>query len=271
MRVAVIGGGISGLCCAKELAKNTVEVTVFDTGRRSVGGRCSSRNLILQGKQYVLDHSTQILRPTTPDFKLELESMVQRGFAVVANGKFGTLTKVNDGFFEGKLITAKSFAGKEGMESITAYLSEGLNVRRPCWVSSFKRTGGKWALYDRSKQLGSFDAVVIAHNGKCADNLVAKAQPPIPNIHSLLKVKFGPQLGPLSNMRKMQLCSLWASTLVIPTSQVRTFRLTGATVHGSDTLSWVCDTSAKLGLRGEAHSWTLLSTPEYGAKNKVTD
>ena len=41
--VAVIGGGISGLSCAVRLAELGYSPTVFDTGRKAVGGRCSSR------------------------------------------------------------------------------------------------------------------------------------------------------------------------------------------------------------------------------------
>ena len=36
-RIAIIGGGISGLSCAQALAESSIAATVFDTGKRSVG------------------------------------------------------------------------------------------------------------------------------------------------------------------------------------------------------------------------------------------
>eukprot|EP00438_Fugacium_kawagutii_P026496 Skav202807 [mRNA] locus=scaffold326:975371:978207:+ [translate_table: standard] len=41
--VAIIGGGVAGLACAKRLRSHGVNATVFDTGKREPGGRASSR------------------------------------------------------------------------------------------------------------------------------------------------------------------------------------------------------------------------------------
>ena len=49
MRVAVVGGGITGSVAASELFKtseNNVEVVLFDQGRRGPGGRASHRSVI---------------------------------------------------------------------------------------------------------------------------------------------------------------------------------------------------------------------------------
>ena len=49
MRVAVVGGGITGSVAASELSKtseNNVEVVLFDQGRRGPGGRASHRSVI---------------------------------------------------------------------------------------------------------------------------------------------------------------------------------------------------------------------------------
>ena len=45
MRVGVIGGGVSGLAAARGLASlgGVEKVVVYDTGKRGVGGRASSR------------------------------------------------------------------------------------------------------------------------------------------------------------------------------------------------------------------------------------
>jgi hypothetical protein len=95
------------------------------------------------------------------------------------------------------------------MGSFSHALAEGLSIEQPVWVSKMERcevTQNKWKLFEYDKFLGFFDAVVIAHNGKCADRLLSTAD--VPRIHNLLRVNFGPKLPAPQQMRKMQLCSL---------------------------------------------------------------
>ena len=71
-KVAVIGGGISGLVCVRRLKELGLDPTVFDTGKRAVGGRVSSRVLpIDEGskKSVAVDHSTQFLTATDTRFE----------------------------------------------------------------------------------------------------------------------------------------------------------------------------------------------------------
>ena len=61
-RIAIIGGGLAGLACAQRLASldsNDViaSVSVFDTGNRNCGGRCSSR--VDKKTGYEFDHAAQ--------------------------------------------------------------------------------------------------------------------------------------------------------------------------------------------------------------------
>ena len=58
--VAIIGGGVSGLVCGARLSQLGVSAaTVFDTGARGPGGRCSSRSLQIQGGPHIFDHAVQ--------------------------------------------------------------------------------------------------------------------------------------------------------------------------------------------------------------------
>ena len=62
MRVGIIGGGISGLATARGLLKYGIECVVFDTGKRGVGGRCSSR--VGAGSPFgpkAVDHAAQFV------------------------------------------------------------------------------------------------------------------------------------------------------------------------------------------------------------------
>ena len=84
-------------------------------------------------------------------------------------------------------------------------------------------------------------------------------------IHSLLKVNFGPNLPNMQSMRKMQLCSLWIMTFVVqkqsqanvsavsalPTDhcvdEIFEIPYDGAFIEDNAIISWVCNTSKKLG------------------------
>ena len=62
-KVAVVGGGISGLVFAQELSSRGILATVFDTGEHACGGRMSTRDAFdpASGEAYSFDHSTQYL------------------------------------------------------------------------------------------------------------------------------------------------------------------------------------------------------------------
>ena len=66
--VAVVGGGISGLCCALRLQELGIRATVFDTGNHAAGGRCSSRAAVAQHGDggYHFDHSAQFFTVPPP-------------------------------------------------------------------------------------------------------------------------------------------------------------------------------------------------------------
>jgi hypothetical protein len=87
------------------------------------------------------------------------------------------------------------------MESLPRHLAAGLKVVQPMWVSGVERiqsggsTGaggsGSWSLFGGQKHLGNFDHLVVAHNGKCAFNLMKNAKPSPPAFLPLLKTRFG--------------------------------------------------------------------------------
>lgn len=64
-------------------------------------------------------------------------------------------------------------------------------------MSRMRLEKGKWSLWKNDELLGSYDVVVLAHNGKCATRLLAPA-----GLHLLAR-----------QMSRMKLSSIWALML----------------------------------------------------------
>ncbi|XP_064603386.1 LOW QUALITY PROTEIN: uncharacterized protein LOC135468857 [Liolophura sinensis] len=266
--VAIVGGGISGLVCAVRLGQLGIRnTTVFDTGKNAPGGRCSSRLLQSGQTHYVFDHSTQYFTVTDQRFSKIVSYLHAKGAVKIWTGPIGHLR--DNGQFEKDQTLTQAFVGTGGMCSIPQCLASMVHVRRPVWVGEvvWEEGSKKWNVGGQ----GYFDYLVIAHNGKCADRLMANAG--VPRIHKLLQVRFGSRLVPKD--LRMQLCSLWVLLAIFPTSLKLKYQ--GAHVDGG-IISWVANNTAKLSA-GTTQStggscvgqecWTVFSTRDFAATNKV--
>ena len=93
---------------------------------------------------------------------------------------------------------APRYIGVGGMGTIAEQLAGGLDIRQDIWVSpnggiftergSADDGGGGWCVQESKKVQARFDAVVIAHNGKCAERLTSKIE--ARDVHMLLRARF---------------------------------------------------------------------------------
>lgn len=258
--VAVIGGGIAGTSFAQRLAttvsstissdKRQFQVTVFDTGRLRLGGRCSSRlpgdalkdnnNGAPAGtassspylSRYLIDHAAQILTvPEThefADFAQQVRDWETQGIVKcfqpgsvcsIHSAKSGTTT--TNGFRIKSLPSEHMFYGAQGMGSLpqsmidAAVKTGSVDVQQDVWVSpanGVRYKSGKWTVQASGKVLGQFDRLVIAHNGKCADRLMSKT--PAKELHNLLKTNFAPSV-PTHGGKRMTLSSIYSLTVAL--------------------------------------------------------
>jgi predicted NAD/FAD-dependent oxidoreductase len=191
------------------------------------------------------------------------------------NAKLGTIS-AGRAFREEPWRNA--WIGSKGMGSLPAGLAAGLSVKQNTWVSRVEwiEASGMWSVSRRgagSQNLQEqFDYLVIAHNGKCADQLMCKAG--VPEVHASLRVKFGPKL---SSPRQplMQLTSLWVCMLVLRrTTFGSEVGFDAAVIEQHPVLGHITDNTSK-GLNSKLLSekyicLTLVSTPEFGAAHKVS-
>lgn len=118
-------------------------------------------------------------------------------------------------------------------------------------------TGDAWQLEARGRPRGEFDAVVIAHNGKCANRLVASAGG-VPSV--------------LRQLRRLKLSAAWVVMVAFDGDpRCDNDALHGMHVRGCASLAWAGCNNSKLDALAHAplHCWTLISTDEYGQANKV--
>ncbi|KAH6755114.1 oxidoreductase family protein [Perilla frutescens var. hirtella] len=257
--VGIIGGGMSGLVCALYLEKRGIKSTVFDTGIHGLGGRMGTRTIDPQPLTF--DHAAQFFTVSDPNFAEMVDLWSKNGLVRQWHGAIGELE--SGGRFSPLPPSPPRYIGVNGMRPLSeSILSETslVNVVRPCWVSKLEPYNGRWYLSENGKPCGHFDAIVIAHNGKCANRLLASSGLPLI----------------ARQMKRLNLSSIWAllaafeDPLPVP-SIASEISLEGAFVKGIDSLSWMANNTTKLfgSQSSRPHCWTFLSTAAFGKQNKV--
>ena len=277
--VAIIGGGVSGLSCASHLAKvGKFAPTVFDTGRLRPGGRCSSR---LPGDKPrvklgsgVVDHAAQVISIPEgyTEFRQQVRDWVTEGVVAPFPPNSVLSLDVKDSEVDAQpKIGFEAYYGVNGISTVPLSLSSGICVVQDCWVSpsnGVKRRGNKWVIKSKGEELGSFDKLVIAHNGKCADRLMSKT--PAKKLHNLLKVNFSDKIS-RSGGKKMTLNSIYSLSFVVPKGSELGTKMLGhcCYVKNDKSLKFVSNNSRKLGYHDdEKEVWTILSSASFGKKFK---
>jgi len=102
--VAIVGGGLTGALCALVLRSRGVEATIFDAGKRRVGGR-------LAGGQQP-DSGAQFLKATPGSQFASVVSMLQREQLIAPwTGRFGMLGSRSGGFLPAEVIRETPIGG----------------------------------------------------------------------------------------------------------------------------------------------------------------
>lgn len=250
---------MAGLTCALNLEKRGVRSTVFDTGIHGLGGRMGTR--IIDPQPLVFDHAAQFFTASDSRFSELVDCWLEKGLVQEWEGMIGNLDV--GGRFVPLPSSPPRYLGVNGMRPLAeSLLSETcmVNVMRPCWISKLDPFNGMWHLSENGKPCGQFDAIVVAHNGKCANRLLASSGLPLI----------------ARQMKRLELSSIWAllaafeDPLPIP-GDASASPFEGAFVKGVDSVSWMANNTKKL-LRSQSsgpHCWTFLSTAAYGKQNKV--
>ncbi|XP_057963253.1 uncharacterized protein LOC131154467 isoform X2 [Malania oleifera] len=257
--VAVVGGGMAGMICALTLGNRGIRSTVFDTGIHGLGGRMGTR--IIDPLPLVFDHAAQFFTVSDPHFAELVDVWLNNGLIRQWHGAIGKLKA--GGCFVPLPSSLPRYIGVNGMRPLAdSILSQTcmVNVVRPCWISNFEPFNGVWHLSENRKARGQFDAIAIAHNGKCANRLVSSSGLPLI----------------ARQMKRLELSSIWALLAAFEDplpilGSASNLHFEGAFVEGVDSLSWMANNTMKLSGSSSSgpHCWTFLSTAAFGKQNKV--
>jgi renalase len=163
--VLVVGGGISGVACARELARAGVEVQVVDRGRR-LGGRMAARTVDTVVGRHVVDTGASYFTVRDDGFAAVVEDWQRRGLVREWTDTF----HLSDGEgLVGTKVGPVRWAGTEGLRALVEDLASDLVVDNPREVAEVvPLPGGKGVLVDGER----FDAVVLAMPDPQANDLL---------------------------------------------------------------------------------------------------
>jgi len=134
--VLVVGAGIAGLACARDLARAGLKPLILDRAR-GVGGRCATRRI----EGLPVDHGVVFLHGSDPEFLADLDAVPSQGVLAGWPGRVhGAGTPCQpEAFAPGQ----RRLAFAEGVSAFPKYLAQGLEVRLKARVTSLEPDGGE--------------------------------------------------------------------------------------------------------------------------------
>jgi hypothetical protein len=189
-RVAVVGGGLAGLACARTLADHHVDVVVFDKGR-APGGRLATRRTDAGG----FDLGAQYFTARDERFRHWVASWLEEGVIAPWTGRIVACDGVRGAFRDTE--PQERFVGTPGMNAMAHHLARDLHVRSSHRVDRLVKTAtginvrglraeGGVTLAPRGghadadlgeEDWGTFDAIVVCLPADQARDLLAPISP----------------------------------------------------------------------------------------------
>ncbi|MDJ0942801.1 MAG: FAD-dependent oxidoreductase [Kiloniellales bacterium] len=160
-RIAIIGAGMAGLTCARQLAKEGFRPTVFEKSR-GLGGRLATRRM---SDGTTFDHGAQYVTARSAAFRR----------ALLAAEEAGRAAPWHPDQAEGSDPTRGDwFVGTPAMNALVKPLSAGMDIRLSTEVDTVRRDGTAWQVAGPALDAGErFDVVVCTAPAPQARRLLA--------------------------------------------------------------------------------------------------
>jgi predicted NAD/FAD-dependent oxidoreductase len=238
-QVAVIGAGIAGLACARELQLHGISVDVFEKSR-GPSGRMSTRRT----QDWSADHGAQYFTAREPRFIEEVQSWLQAGTAAIWKPKL-------------KVYEAKTwreshsqdirYVGTPHMNSLGKHLAEGLTIQYGRTISQLERRDDQWYLQcsEVNEITKLYDFVVLAI--------------PAPQVSALLE-GLDSRSADIADSAQMKAC--WTMMANFPNHLNVDF---DAAFINQEIISWICQNGSKPIRQGS--TWTIHGNPDWSQDN----
>ena len=239
-KIGIIGAGIAGLSCAKQLISAGFDVKVFDKSR-GVGGRMSHRVF----DQWHVDHGAQYFTATHSQFVEELQEWLTNGAAQEWNGK---IVNFCDGQFSEKKNQTKRYVGVPAMTAPAKFLAKNISVFKSQTIIELRKNQKKWQLISEESGVltDEFDYLIFA----------------IPPIQA--KKIIGQQSASLSLIcEQANMLPCW--TLLAYFKEPLALPFDAAFVQ-DNVFSWIARDNSKPG-RDNTHAWVAQANPNWSLKN----
>jgi renalase len=239
-RIAVIGAGISGLACARELGRSDAQVTVFESSR-SLGGRMGTH----RHGNFAFDHGAQYITARSGSFVHYLEIA----------GRAAAAARWKPRILEDDRAWAEPIedwhVGTPGMSGFIRPLSRTIDLRSGVSVQELFQSQRGWELQtDAGRQDLLFDAVAVAV--------------PAPQALKLL----GGHGRAFRHLSEVRMAPCWTAMMAFDRPIAA-----GAEVRRwtSGSLTWASCDSSKPGRPAGAHSWVVHASPAWSSEHLEID
>ena len=240
-KVAIIGGGMAGLVCARDLVDAGREVTVFDKSR-GLGGRICTR----RQNEMRFDHGAQYFTTTSPAFEAAVEEWVRAGAVAPWVGQFALW---RDGEFQLIEPHRQRWVGIPRMSALGRFLGRGLDCRLSHRVNRLTRTANKWTIHvEDDHRFDGFDGVILTCPGPQAAAL-------LPSTHGLRQMALSVDYAPC-----------WA--VMMHFSERVKLPYDGTHLH-NHSIGWMARDSSKPG-RSAGERWVLHGSPVWSQEHLET-
>ena len=192
LRIAVIGGGLSGLFAARTLSDHGHHVQVFEKTVRP-GGRIAT----LTDGEYAFDTGAQYFTVRDERLRRYVQSWQMDGLVQPWEGNVQVIK--NGRLSDEKQVTER-WAGVPAMEALPAHLAAAVKIEFDVTVASVTKNNGRWQLLDQhNKVYEPYDAVIVAVPPPRATDLL-RSSPTLLNLVS--EVRMQPCLAVMAAFEK---------------------------------------------------------------------
>jgi renalase len=151
--IAIVGAGMAGLVCARELQAAGRDVVVIDKSR-GLGGRLATRRL---GETHA-DHGVCYLKPKVDRFRALIDDLVRQGVVAVWSDRLHQLSAA------GLVLDPQPqprYAAPKGATAIAKALAKGLTLELNRQIQSIQPIEGGWQLTSQDPEFTLTAKIVI--------------------------------------------------------------------------------------------------------------